>query len=100
MAELIAPDAAVFAAEGDLAEQAGKVTDRPEGSPVTKATARPSCAVTWAPTPPFSAVLGIYFQARQRGELAKGHDQRPTTWGPKVNISQPRHAAILVLKKG
>ena len=39
----------------------GSVTLSPDGSPVTKHTARPSCAVTWVSARPFSARPRLLF---------------------------------------
>ena len=59
-----APGGAAFFSS---ASALGSVTDRPDGSPVTKHTARPSCAVTCVSARPFSALPRLLFQPLPTG---------------------------------
>ena len=55
---IVAPGPAVFFSS---ASARGKVWLSPDGSPVTKHTARPSCAVTWVSARPLSARPRLLF---------------------------------------
>ncbi len=56
---IAAPGGAAFFSS---ASALGNVTASPDGSPVTKHTARPSCAVTWVSARPRSALPRLLFQ--------------------------------------
>ena len=61
---IFAPGPAAFFSS---ASAFGKVTDSPDGSPVTKHTARPSCAVTCVSARPFSARPRLLFHPLPTG---------------------------------
>ena len=61
---IFAPGPAAFSSS---ASALGKVTVSPDGSPVTKHTARPSCAVTCVSARPFSARPRLLFQPLPTG---------------------------------
>ena len=61
---IAAPGGAAFFSS---ASAFGNVTARPDGSPVTKHTTRPSWAVTWVSARPFSALPRLLFQPLPTG---------------------------------
>ena len=61
---IFAPGPAAFFSS---ASAFGNVAVRPDGSPVTKHTARPSWAVTWVSARPFSARPRLLFQPLPTG---------------------------------
>ena len=61
---IFAPSVRVFFSS---ASAFGSVAVRPDGSPVTKHTARPSCAVMWVSARPLSARPRLLFQPLPTG---------------------------------
>ena len=61
---IFAPGPAAFFSS---ASALGSVAVSPDGSPVTKHTARPSCAVTWVSARPLSARPRLLFQPLATG---------------------------------